>query len=368
MTRLRQLLMCFCGLLLTVAGPSAASGQTAQSKQPAAQPVRKFSLVYRTEPDRGLTVYCPDDWQPTDRRPALVIFRCNIPEQREHFRKLGMVIIKPVLANVNHGRLPGSTLEEIRQLPKPRHQVEDTKTAIRFIRQNAGRLGIDPEKIVATGTSGGGDLSLQASINRAFENPRDDRTVSPRPDALILYCPAFDGIDIWYVTTKVVLDRTRKGAPSFLPLLPRFIENTTDEYATPVNHRADLIQLAADLGKEQNIDEGEISNFQNVLRLFNKSDWQLLNPVEDELKMAATRILDDEPFPPTLIMYGDRDHLYQHQQAFVAAARKRGKKFDLKILAGAGHSFMMGPPFQEPSTAEAEQFLRRQKFLPVEQN
>jgi len=275
-----------------------------------------------------------------------------------------MVIIKPQLAGVNSGRLPGLSLEEIATLPKPRHQVEDTKSAIRFVRKSAGKLGVDPGRIVATGTSGGGDLALQSWLNSAFEDPNDDRSVSPRPNALVLFCPAFDGIDIWFVKTETMLQKTKTDAPSFLPLSSRFVKNTTDEYATPLDHRADLLRLAAALGKEKGIDESEIESFQEILQLFNERDWQLLHPIEDALRMSATRILTDEPLPPTLIMFGDRDHLYTHQKAFVDKAKARGKEFDLKIFSGGGHSFMLQPAFLEPSTREVEKFLRNLNYLP----
>lgn len=338
-------------------GQTRATGDEPKTKADRDQ-VRTGRFVYKREPRRTLTVYYPDDWQSTDQRPALVIFRCNIPVQREHFRKLGMVIIKPQLAGVNSGQLPKLSLEEIAKLPKPRNQVEDTKSVMRYLRANAGELGTNPDQIVATGTSGGGDLALQSCINKSFEDPQDDQSVSPRPDALVLYCPAFDGIDIWYVKMETLQQRTKTDASSFLPLLPRFIKNTTDEYATPLDHRANLIELAATLGKENGITDAEIARFQKVLELFNARDWQLLHPIEDALKMSASRILTDEPLPPTLIMLGDRDHLYEHQTAFVAKAKSLGKKFELKIFKGGGHSFMMQPAFLEPSTREVERFLR----------
>jgi acetyl esterase/lipase len=274
------------------------------------------------------------------------------------------VIIKPQLANVSSGKLPGLSLEKIATLPKPRHQVEDTKSAIRFVRKNAGKLGVDPARIVATGTSGGGDLALQAYLNRSFENSSDDKTISPRPNALVLYCPAFDGINIWFVQTATLLQATKKNAPSFAPHLLRFVKNTTDEYATPLDHRAKLIQRAESLGKKQGIGEAEIKRFQAVLRLFNQRDWQLLHPIEDALKMSASRILPRDPFPPTLIMFGTRDHLVVHQKAFVAKAKSRGKAFDLKIYEGGGHSFMMQPAFSKISTQDVETFLRKRNFLP----
>ncbi|MDG1895161.1 MAG: alpha/beta hydrolase fold domain-containing protein [Fuerstiella sp.] len=112
-------------------------------------------------------------------------------------------------------------LKEIASLPRPRHQVEDTKSAIRFLRANADELGINPDRIVATGTSGGGDLALQSFINRSFEDSNDAPSISPRPNGLVLYCPAFDGIDIWFVKTELLQERTKDDAPAFVAHLER---------------------------------------------------------------------------------------------------------------------------------------------------
>ncbi|WP_166831100.1 alpha/beta hydrolase [Thalassoroseus pseudoceratinae] len=329
--------------------------------------VKTGRFVYKQEPRRTLTVYYPDGWKATDERPALVIFRCRIPEQREHFRRLGMVIVKPVLAGVNSGKLPGMSLDEIAKAPKPRNQVEDSKSAIRWLRANCHKLGIDPERIAATGTSGGGDLALQSSINKAFEDPQDDRSISHRPDALVLYCPAFDGINIWFVKSAAMLEQVKADAPSFEPLLSRFVKDTEREYVTPLDHRANLIELAARLGDEKGIESDEVERFQQILKMFNERDWQLLHPADDALKMSASRILTKEPLPPTLIMFGTRDHLYEHQQAFVKQARSLGQQFTLKIYEGGGHSFMMQPAFMERSTREVETFLRSIDFIDDEE-
>lgn len=337
---------------------------SANARDAADSKVKTAGMLYLKEPRRTLTIYYPDGWQATDLRPALVIFRCNIPAQREHFRKAGMVVIEPQTAPVNSGNLPKMSLEEIAKAARPRDQVADTKSAIRFIRANAAKLGVNPAKIVATGTSGGGDLALLAHLNRTFAHQQDDQAVSCSPDALILYSPAFDGIDIWFVKTETILARTKAEAPSFQSHLTRFIANTGDEFAQPLNHRADLITLAATLGKEKGIAQAEIEKFQRILEVFNLRDWQLLQPVEDELKMCASRLLTREPLPPTLLLLGDRDHLKDYQAAFVERARAIGQQFELKIYKGGGHSFMMQPAFEAPSTADAKAFLEKQGFLP----
>lgn len=358
--RIRTAVIAVLSVVLTMTA-FGAEDSSKTGKTTATQPK---TFVYKAKPRRTLTVYYPDNWKPTDKRAALVIFRCNIPAQREHFRRLGMVIIKPQLAPVNSGQLPKLSLDEIAELPRPRNQVEDTKSAIRYLRANADSLGIDPQRIVATGTSGGGDLALQSCINRTFEDSNDDQSISHRPNALVLYCPAFDGIDIWFVKTDALLERTKKDAPAFVPHLKRFARKTPEGYSVPLDHRAKLIKLASQLGQQEGIADAEITQFQKVLELFNARDWQLLHPVEDALKMSASRILPKEPLPPTLILFGDRDHLAQYQRAFVGKAREAGTQFELKVYKGGGHSFMTQPAFEKPSTQDVESFLRRNMFLP----
>lgn len=334
-----------------------------KATKPAPPKPRTGKYIYKKQPYRTMTIYYPDDWKPTDKRPTLVIFRCNIPAQREHFRKRGMVIIKPLLAPVNSGNLPKLSLEAIAKLARPRHQVEDVKSAIRFIRLNAAKMGVDSNRIAATGTSGGGDLALQGFINTEYEDDTDDQTVSHQPNALVLYCPAFDGINIWFVKMDTLYANTKANAPAFLPLLDQFIKNTTDTYATPVDHKVNLIDKAATLGKAKGIDAAQIKAFQEVLDAFNKRDWQLLHPWQEALHMSASRILTKEPLPPTLLMYGTRDHLREHQDAFVKRAKELGQKFELHVIEGGGHSFMMQPYFEKPTTNLVDAFLVKHGYL-----
>ena len=321
-------------------------------------------VVFKKEPLRRMTLYYPEGWTAKDKRPALVIFRCRIEAQREHFLQRGMVVIKPDTAPVNSGKLPGLSLEEIAKLPKPRNQVEDTKSAIRYIRANAAALGIDPSKIVATGTSGGGDLALQSHLNPYFVDPSDDLSISCSPNVLALYCPAFDGLDLWFVKSAVLKAQTAENAPAFVGLLGEFASDIDEEYAQPLDHRAKLIEKAAILGRDEGIDEAQIAAFQKILELFNERDWQLLHPVADARRMSASALIKKgEPLPPTLMLFGDRDHLKSAQENFVKNARAKGLEFEMKIYQGGGHSFMMMPAFQETSTRDVDRFLVEQGVL-----
>jgi acetyl esterase/lipase len=86
-------------------------------------------------------------------------------------------------------------------------------------------------------------------------------------------------------------------------------------------------------------------------------------PAADALQMSASHILTKEPLPPTIFLFGDRDHLKVPQEAFIERARKLGQKFEVEIYKGGGHSFMMQPAFQGPSTQDVQAFLEREKIL-----
>lgn len=74
----------------------------------------------------------------------------------------------------------------------PLDSVRDAKSALRWIRSHADELGIDPDKIVATGGSAGGHLAAACAILPSLNEKGEDTSVSCKPNALILISPVFD--------------------------------------------------------------------------------------------------------------------------------------------------------------------------------
>ncbi len=68
--------------------------------------------------------------------------------------------------------------------------VEDAKSAIRWVRVNAARLGVDPNRVVAAGGSAGGHLAACAAVVPGFEAQGEDLSVSSVPNAMVLFNPA----------------------------------------------------------------------------------------------------------------------------------------------------------------------------------
>jgi acetyl esterase/lipase len=71
----------------------------------------------------------------------------------------------------------------------PYEAVMDAKSAIRWVRLNSAKLGIDPGRLAIGGGSAGGHLALAAALVDGFDEPAEDRSVSCKPDALILFNP-----------------------------------------------------------------------------------------------------------------------------------------------------------------------------------
>jgi acetyl esterase/lipase len=120
--------------------------------------------------------------------------------------------------------------------------VNDLKRAVRYIRYNAGKFGIDPDHIGITGTSAGGHLSLTVAtaddkINATAADPVD--RVSSRVQAIAILFPPTDllnwgGPGFNFVNAKELLKPSKtSGAVDFRVWNDKFAlyEEVTDTAA-----------------------------------------------------------------------------------------------------------------------------------------
>jgi acetyl esterase len=167
--------------LLLVAGLPAGA---AEEKKPAAE-----EHVYKKANgvELKLFVNLPPGWKATDRRPAVVFFFGGgwtsgrveqFQPQAEYLAARGLVCAR------------ADYRVKSRHNVTPEKCVEDAKSAIRWLRQNAAKLGVDPDRIAAAGGSAGGHLAIATFTTPGLEGPGEDTKVSSRPNLLILYNPA----------------------------------------------------------------------------------------------------------------------------------------------------------------------------------
>ena len=79
----------------------------------------------------------------------------------------------------------------------PVESTKDARSAIRWLRENAGTLKINPAKIVAGGQSAGGQLALATALTDSVNEISDNLKISPVPNALLLYSSNVNTLEPW---------------------------------------------------------------------------------------------------------------------------------------------------------------------------
>ncbi len=181
--------------------------------------------VYKKAGGQDLRLYVVSPLGPPAARPAIVFYHgggwkgfkaTQFNHHAEYLAKRGMVAIQ-----VEYRPVGDNPAEP------PITCVQDTKSSLRWVRQHARELGIDPNRIAASGGSAGGHLAAWAAMCDGLDDPADNLKVSPKPNALVLYNPVFDnGPDGWgYARVKdrymefSPLHNIKRGAPPAIVFL-----------------------------------------------------------------------------------------------------------------------------------------------------
>jgi acetyl esterase len=175
-----------------------------------------------------LDVFTPPNHQTTNSRPAIIFFHGGawisgdptaFHPECEYLASRGLVAISAryrlaTEADTNYnGNLPSIA---------PQKCVQDAKSAIRYVRQHAAELGIDPDRIAASGGSAGGQMAAAAGTLTLYDEPGEDLNISSKPNALVLYNPVFNNgpVNGWqydvvinYWTTFSPMNNITSNAP-----------------------------------------------------------------------------------------------------------------------------------------------------------
>jgi acetyl esterase len=136
--------------------------------------------TYRKIGSTELKLWIFGESDPKAKKPAIVFFfgggwnggsPAQFENQARHFAKRGMIAIT---ADYRVKSRHGVQVVEC---------VKDAKAAIAWVRENAQRLGIDPDRIAASGGSAGGHLAASTGTISGFGSDE-------RPNAMILFNPA----------------------------------------------------------------------------------------------------------------------------------------------------------------------------------
>ena len=149
------------------------------------------SLVYKTIGDTELKlhIFYPEGHKVTDDRPGIVFFfggGWNNGSPSQFFPQCEYLASRGMVAMSAEYRVKS------RNKTTPKECVKDAKSAVRWIRSNSAKLGIDPAKILAGGGSAGGHIAAATGTSEYFEETGEDLDISSRPSALVLFNPVVD--------------------------------------------------------------------------------------------------------------------------------------------------------------------------------
>lgn len=153
------------------------------------------SLAYKTVTRDGKPVelkidtFLPPGHQASDKRPAIVFFHGGGwygGHNNQFFTQCRYLALRGMVAFAAEYRC----INDFKTTPK--ECVIDGKSAVRWLRQHATELGIDPDKLAAGGDSAGGHIAAATAFAKGFEEEGEDKATSCQPDALVLFEPVFD--------------------------------------------------------------------------------------------------------------------------------------------------------------------------------
>jgi acetyl esterase/lipase len=198
----------------------------------------------------------------------------------------------PYLSQLGRGYVVASVEYRFSQKALFPAQIQDCQAAIRWLRGNAKKYNIDPERVGVGGASAGGHLAALVGTSggkRAFAAIGEHKDQSDRVQAI---CDIFGPADFWTVIKQAEEDKDVKNI---------FKWNNGDPYSKLIGAR---------LGED-------------------KEKCNAVSPVHYVSKES----------PPFLILHGDRDTLVPYAQSVELAdlLKKAGVLVTLQRLPGAGH-------------------------------
>ncbi len=184
--------------------------------------------------------------------------------------------------------------------------LKDCRSALRYIRAHAEKLGVDPNRIAVLGDSAGGHLAAALGTLGGFDHPDDNLSVSAVADAMVLYNP--------------IVDMTE----------------------------GDWIRFA--VGGQA---------------LADRKSPRPEAPHEVAAARALSPVFHVKPQqPPALLIHGRADKIVPVSQAerFAAAAEEAGNRCDLIVLEETGHAFVV-PAYKSPEPVVVSAVQEADRFL-----
>ncbi|MBK1827629.1 alpha/beta hydrolase [Haloferula rosea] len=210
------------------------------------------SVIYKTVGNTRLhlEIFEPRDLNASDSRSAIVFFfgggwnggsTKQFHQQAETLSNMGMVAFC------------ADYRVKSRNKTTPFECVTDGKSAIRWVREHAAELGVDPNKIVASGGSAGGHVAICTDLITGYEEKGENPEVSSRPNATILYNPVIDTTRKGYGAARFDADQQTTLSPCHQVkegLAPTIVFHGTKDTTVPFENAERFTELMKKHGNE----------------------------------------------------------------------------------------------------------------------
>ena len=168
-------------------------------------------FTYKTidETKLNLWVFNPSKRFKSDEKPAIVFFfgggfRMGTPKQFEEHSKY--LSARGIVSIVVDYRVSS------RNKTKPIESLNDAKSAMRWVRKHSKSLGIDPNRIIASGGSAGGALAALTGTVKMFDEKNEDLNISSKPNAMVLFNPGVIMSPVEEYPLSMMSERRKKSA------------------------------------------------------------------------------------------------------------------------------------------------------------
>ncbi len=239
----------------------------AAAAAPKTEPGKVFVYKQSAGKPQEMEVYFPKDWTPSNRVPGILLFHGGswtggtLDQFRyacRYFATRGLVA-----ATANYRMLPKSEQKGLTAGESyKRVCVTDAKTAIRWFKQHAGELGIDPKRVITGGGSAGGHVSVLATTTPGLDDPSDPPGFDTSVVAYVLFNPAFHETDAGDPPIDV-LRHLRADLP---PAIMFF--GTDDGWKKGADAALAKLKVLGNTTTEMWLAKGQAHSF------FNKPPWQ----------------------------------------------------------------------------------------------
>lgn len=278
-------------LLLT---PMVSLNADESSKPPRSTPTtgpagKSFVYKHSAGQPREMEIYFPPNHDPAKAKiPGLIMFHGggwgggSLSQFRtlcHYFASRGLVT-----ATAEYRMLRNA---EAKDLPKgetrKRVCVTDAKSAIRWFKQHAGELGIDPQRIITGGGSAGGHVCVLATTNPGLNDPADPKDIDTSVVAYLLFNPAFSTDD----NQDVEVDALKHAQPSLPPAVVFF--GTGDPWKKGWDALHSKLKGEGNKTIHVQLAERQAHGF------FNRDPWQSVTLIAADRFLVQQGLLSGEP-------------------------------------------------------------------------